>query len=478
MDARSAGPLDCASLVQPMDWPPARSPHDLHTALAQILRATEVVENGTRNGDGGGGGMRNGGGGGGMRNGGGGGMSNGDGIRCAPLRRLADAAESARSVQLPDQTGPASAGSGERSAAGLVRFGALRGGVVQDKRGTLALDAALRARRDALELPSAARALLLTTSRAQLSRRRRVAICLTGRERELARFQSNLLHVLRSIADLGPAGAHVFAVQPAGDDWASVRHMLLQPGGTFSDATTIERQRAHNLSAPAAFRPKGSARGFMIEIGDCAHCQDMIDGYEKEHGLQFDVVVRMRADLTWETAPAMPAPALLTSGHVHFPWMSHCQGYNDKFAVGARDVMRHYLRRNDTLNYRHRSGFYSEQFLRAAIPKAAIKHNHRGWMFCKMGRISTTRTKQSVRDWWRSMVKAPPWQRPSQLGSCASSVRAWRLWSAQHSQEEAGPLGAQALLLGLERAASKAADLTAFDHAGGATPEMRGPNAR
>ena len=31
----------------------------------------------------------------------------------------------------------------------------------------------------------------------------------------------------------------------------------------------------------------------------------------------------------------MPAPALLTSGHVHFPWMSHCHGYNDKFAVGT-----------------------------------------------------------------------------------------------------------------------------------------------
>ena len=28
-----------------------------------------------------------------------------------------------------------------------------------------------------------------------------------------------------------------------------------------------------------------------------------------------------------------------------------------------------------------------------------------------------------------------------QLGSCASSGRAWRLWAAQHSQEE-GPLGA------------------------------------
>ena len=27
------------------------------------------------------------------------------------------------------------------------------------------------------------------------------------------------------------------------------------------------------------------------------------------------------------------------------------------------------------------------------------------------------------------------------LGSCASSGRAWRLWAARHSDEEAGPLG-------------------------------------
>ena len=29
-----------------------------------------------------------------------------------------------------------------------------------------------------------------------------------------------------------------------------------------------------------------------------------------------------------------------------------------------------------------------------------------------------------------------------QLGSCASSGRAWRLWAARHSQEEPGPFGA------------------------------------
>ena len=63
------------------------------------------------------------------------------------------------------------------------------------------------------------------------------------------------------------------------------------------------------------------------------------------------------------------------------------------------------------------------------------------------------------------MVKAPLC-----LGSCASSARAWWLWAARHSQEEAGPLGAQPLPRVLERAASKAADLTAFDHLGRRSP--------
>ena len=54
-----------------------------------------------------------------------------------------------------------------------------------------------------------------------------------------------------------------------------------------------------------------------------------------------------------------------------------------------------------------------------------------------------------------------------ELGSCASSGRAWRLCAARHSQEEAGPLGAQPLPRVLELAASKVAEVTAFDHSGG-----------
>ena len=65
------------------------------------------------------------------------------------------------------------------------------------------------------------------------------------------------------------------------------------------------------------------------------------------------------------------------------------------------------------------------------------------------------------------MVKVPSLAGP-QLGFCASSGRTWRLWAARHSQEEAGPLHAQPLPRLLERAASKVADFTAFDHPGAA----------
>ena len=68
----------------------------------------------------------------------------------------------------------------------------------------------------------------------------------------------------------------------------------------------------------------------------------------------------------------------------------------------------------------------------------------------------------------RSMVKVLTSAVP-RLGSCASSGRAWRLWAAWRSNEEASPLSALPLPRLLEPAASKAADFTAVDHPG-ATP--------
>jgi hypothetical protein len=138
--------------------------------------------------------------------------------------------------------------------------------------------------------------------------------------------------------------------------------------------------------------------------------------------------------------------------------------------------MRHYLRRKDTLNQRHRSGFYSEQFLRAAIPEGAIKHNHRSWMFCKMGRISTTRTKQSVKDWWRSLRTRTARSLPSMLYglrvpfSCVLYV--------PEAQGRLPPGRLTILYARRTRTSLGRAVRAAYcGTTGGGTPEMPGPNA-
>ena len=59
-----------------------------------------------------------------------------------------------------------------------------------------------------------------------------------------------------------------------------------------------------------------------------------------------------------------------------------------------------------------------------------------------------------------------------QLALCASSGRAWRLWPARHSQEEADLQGAQPLPRVLERTASRVAHFPAFDHSGLSRAEM------
>lgn len=90
--------------------------------------------------------------------------------------------------------------------------------------------------------------------------------------------------------------------------------------------------------------------------------------------------------------------------------MSHCHGFNDKFAVGARDVMRRYLRRMDNLPraYGAKSRLYSEQFLRSAIRRRAEDeplvqvHHQADWMFCKMGRMELNATRQKNVRLWRS----------------------------------------------------------------------------
>eukprot|EP00964_Phaeocystis_antarctica_P080735 scaffold50443_cov36-Phaeocystis_antarctica.AAC.1 len=76
------------------------------------------------------------------------------------------------------------------------------------------------------------------------------------------------------------------------------------------------------------------------------------------------------------------------------------------------------------------------------------------------------------------MLKVPPLA-VTQLGSCASSGRAWRLWLARHTPRERPGHWAPSHCLGCLLTASKVAHLTAFDHPGGScSPVSRGRGSR
>ena len=56
--------------------------------------------------------------------------------------------------------------------------------------------------------------------------------------------------------------------------------------------------------------------------------------YEERERMQFELVMRVRLDLFWETM--LPLPRSLGQLEVAVPHMSHCGGINDKFALGGR----------------------------------------------------------------------------------------------------------------------------------------------
>jgi hypothetical protein len=78
---------------------------------------------------------------------------------------------------------------------------------------------------------------------------------------------------------------------------------------------------------------------------------------------------------------------------------------------------------------------FGKVLLAAGIPEATIKK----WSSDPQVTYDAETAKSTGKT---TRSKVPPPLAAPDLGSCASSGRAWWLWAARHSQEEAGPLGA------------------------------------
>ena len=246
------------------------------------------------------------------------------------------------------------------------------------------------------------------------------AVCLTGMERSFAEVGANIREGLYHLLGAANAPHAVFVgVRPPHDTWPSVRALLPL------DEAHIDVQRrcwgglAQNLTirwmhCDMRLRAGDCRLSFLQALCDLERCESLIADAERARGRQFDLVVRIRADLFWEnriTLPTSPSPlksasavstpsvadgaastaapmiAGLAANTVYVPAMDSQDGVNDHLAFGARDVMRTYLTR-----MRHISragivssikGLGSEGFLGASLLWDRVRVQRlQGWAYC------------------------------------------------------------------------------------------------
>ena len=146
-------------------------------------------------------------------------------------------------------------------------------------------------------------------------------------------------------------------------------------------------------------RTRGCTANFVQELCDLEACEAMLRERESEVGRSFDAVLRLRADLFWETRFEMPWP--LPPNDLFVPWLESGHGYNDHVAFGSRAAMRVYLTRGRHLNRSElwrgshsmtfgrngRPRVTSEMFLSAVLQQEGVRARElRHWLYCLVTR--------------------------------------------------------------------------------------------
>ena len=242
------------------------------------------------------------------------------------------------------------------------------------------------------------------------------AICLTGLQRSFPEIGENIREAVRHM--LGGA-FEVFGVKPPNETWATIRRLLplqrIEPQVPCERALSPHLAQYYHCHQHGRSRARGCTANFVQELCDLQRCERMLQEREAETGRPFGVVLRLRADLIWETRVALPRP--LAPDTLYVPWIEAGAGVNDHVAFGGRRAMAVYLNRASYLNssnvwerrqsplmsvwggaYRGGAGgrgaargarprVTSEQFLKAVLRAEHVSARElQGWVYCLMTR--------------------------------------------------------------------------------------------
>jgi len=171
------------------------------------------------------------------------------------------------------------------------------------------------------------------------------AVCITGAERSFGEIGDNIRRAV--LHSLGSPDIVWFGVKPpGGDSWATIPKLL--PIARVASQQRCYSQLDLNVTVSwmhCDFRGRtGDCRkNALQELCDLQQCNTMIDEFEAERGSSFDGVLRLRADIFWETTVRLPTPPAPRT--LYFPRMDSTAGANDHLAWGDREAMRSFFSR-------------------------------------------------------------------------------------------------------------------------------------
>lgn len=309
----------------------------------------------------------------------------------------------------------------------------------------------------------------------------RAAVCLTGLQRSFPEIGGNIKEAVDYL--LPPNATEIFGVRPADDPWDAVRRLLpMQRVVTqapcqknlslslrlyyFCHQHGRKRAKGPGCAVAGGGELTGSAeycgctRSMVQELCDLQVCARMLREREAEVGRLFEVVLRLRADLLWETRIALPSP--VPPRTLFVPWLEPNAGYNDHVAFGDRQTMETYLTRSELLGdeavwgdnrplpYVYGGGLplrgpatpsgrprvTSEQFLRAVLYRAGVRVVPlKLWAYCLFSRKSLL----DQRGAYGCIARARTRTRCSSLVCANSNQKYWcNCWNASCAALELG----------------------------------------
>lgn len=90
---------------------------------------------------------------------------------------------------------------------------------------------------------------------------------------------------------------------------------------------------------------KVGLQGYLQQLYGLKMCNRMRQAYENAHGIRYDLVLRGRPDLHFESP--LPAPASLDLNYIYVPDFHMYEGCNDRLAIGNPDNMTIYMNKFD-----------------------------------------------------------------------------------------------------------------------------------